>query len=80
MKRWMKIVGLVSVATLALGVGVVRHLEGPSGESAMYGGSIEATAVPDFTSSAPSSWVNGAPATLASLQGSPVLLEIWSPT
>jgi hypothetical protein len=80
MKRWTKIAAVVILGTLGLGGATVRYLKGPSGGSVAYGGSIEATAVPEFTSSDASAWVNGAPATLASLHGSPVLLEIWSPT
>ena len=34
----------------------------------------------ELTSLDASSWVNGAPTSLAALRGSPVILEIWSPS
>jgi hypothetical protein len=80
MKRWMMATmgGVILVG--GVGFGMYRHLRGPSGGSTAYGGSIAATVVPEFPSSDPSAWANGSPAMLASLRGSPVLLEAWSPS
>lgn len=79
MKTWMK-AALAGAIVIAAGAGALRYLRGPSGATATFGGSIEATAVPELPSSKASSWVNGAPTPLASLRGAPVLLEIWSPS
>jgi hypothetical protein len=79
MKRWMKVTTVLAVVVAAGAVGF-RVLRGPTGASVAYGGSVEASPAPEFTSTAAASWVNGAPTTLASLRGSPVVLEIWSPT
>ncbi|MEO8064522.1 MAG: redoxin family protein [Pseudomonadota bacterium] len=37
-----------------------------------------AASAPEFTHSAPSDWINSAPLKLASLKGSPVLVEFWT--
>jgi thiol-disulfide isomerase/thioredoxin len=37
-----------------------------------------AAEAPEFTHSKPSDWINSAPLTLASLRGSPVLVEFWT--
>jgi hypothetical protein len=79
MKRWMK-TALALAAVLCIGAGAFRVLRGPSGASVAYGGSVEAAVAPDFPSTDATSWANGAPTTLAALRGSPVILEIWSPT
>jgi hypothetical protein len=79
MKRWMKITSVLAIVVVAGAVGF-RVLRGPNGASIAYGGTVETAPAPEFTSSDAASWVNGAPTTLASLQGSPVILEIWSPT
>jgi len=79
MKRWMKVTAAVAVVFAAGFVGF-RVLRGPSGASVAYGGSVEASAAPEFASSDAASWVNGPPTTLAALRGGPVILEIWSPT
>jgi hypothetical protein len=79
MKRSTLGLGGAAVA-LAMAFGVYHHLRGPSGSSVAYGGSIDAAVAPEFPSTAASTWANGAPVTLASLRGSPVLIEAWSPT
>jgi len=62
------------------GFAALHYLRGPSGTSELYGGSIAAVAVPDFPSADASVWANGGATSLASLRGSPVLLEFWSPS
>jgi hypothetical protein len=79
MKRGLKVAG-AAVLVLAAGFGAMRIVRGPSGASSAYGGSIEANAPPELPSNDANAWVNGAPTTLAALHGSPVLLEVWSPT
>ncbi len=63
----------------AIGVGTFFYLRGPNGKSTLHGGSIEAAQVADFRAAEPSRWVNGAPASLASVRGAPVMVEVWSP-
>lgn len=75
MKTWMK-AALAGAIVIAAGAGTLHYLRGPSGATATFGGSLEAKAVPALPADA-ASWVNGAPAALG---GSPVLLEVWSPS
>src|SRR4051812_40945661 len=56
----------VSLAACAIVAGCSRPSDGP--------------VVPEFGSTEPSAWVNGAPMRLASARGSVVLVEAWSPS
>jgi hypothetical protein len=69
------VVGLL-VAVAAAGLWYAR---GPSGASKEFGGSIEASLVPEFPTQSPERWVNGQPQTLAAARGSVVLIEAWAP-
>lgn len=80
MKRWAKITIAATVGVLGLGFAAVHHLKGPAGATVDYGGSIESRTIPEFASADQASWANGAPVMLAAAKGSPVILEIWSPT
>jgi hypothetical protein len=74
------VVAIAIMVLMGSGYGAFRMARGPSGATAAYGGSVEAPTPPEFASTDTGAWVNGAPTTLASLQGKPVLLEVWSPT
>lgn len=73
-------IALAVVVTLGVAVVGVRIYRGPSGASRDFGGSLEAMAVPDFSSLGPERWVNGSPTSLAALRGNVVLIEAWHPT
>ncbi len=82
MRRKQLIVGASLALVLLVGGGLAaryRMAKGRSGPSAAYGGSIEAKLVPEFPNQDANRWVNGAPATLESHRGAPVLIESWSP-
>lgn len=65
---------LLLVGSLALGAAACH------GRSEQAPPATTPAGVPDFASTDASAWVNGAPTTLASLRGSVVLVEAWSPT
>jgi hypothetical protein len=69
------VVAFVGVA----GTAGFRLWRGPIGATAEYGGKLESLVVPEFSSSEPSHWVNGAPVSLAALRGEVVFIEAWAP-
>ncbi len=76
--RWLLVAG--GLALLAGGVvGGLRVWRGPIGATTEYGGTLESRLVADFSSTDPGRWVNGAPASLASLRGEVVVIEAWAP-
>jgi hypothetical protein len=79
MKRIAAYVALGLLVLGAIGAGAFFYLRGASGKSTLHGGSIDAAEVADFRAAEPSRWVNGAPASLASVRGAPVMVEVWSP-
>src|SRR5688500_11724361 len=67
-------VGAGVIALGALGYGGFRVWRGSVGASSAYGGDIEAKTVGDFPTADAARWVNGEPASLAKLKGTPVLI------
>jgi hypothetical protein len=79
MARWKAALG-ATILLVAVGIGAVRVLRGPSGATTDYGGSIAARAIPEFPTADPARWVNGAPTSMANLRGQVVFIEAWSPS
>jgi hypothetical protein len=74
----LKVALVVSLLGAAGAVGF-RLWRGPTGATAEYGGKLESLVVPDFSSSEPARWVNGAPLSLSALRGEVVFIEAWAP-
>jgi hypothetical protein len=66
-------IALVLALVGAAGAVGLRVWRGPTGATA------ESPPVPDFSSSEPLRWVNGAPVSLATLRGEVVFVEAWAP-
>jgi hypothetical protein len=79
-KKTAAVAAALTVTVVAGGLAGLRYFRGPTGSSVLYGGTLPAATVPDFPSHDAAVWANGDATTLASLRGSPVLLEFWSPS
>jgi hypothetical protein len=82
MSRLKKILIAFAVLGVLIGAGliVLKRMRGDTGATSELGGGLEATVIPEFSSSEPGRWVNGAPMSLEKLRGSVVLIEAWHPT
>ncbi len=78
MRKGARILLLLAVVGVGAVIGT-RLWRGSSGASKPYGGSLEASVLPDFPDLSPARWVNGAPTGLSSARGSVVLIEAWHP-
>jgi hypothetical protein len=72
-------IALVIALVGAAGAVGLRLWRGPTGATAEYGGKLESLLLPDFSSSEPARWVNGAPVSLPALRGEVVFIEAWAP-
>lgn len=79
MGRAAKVAAGVGALVIVLGAVGYWYVRAPSGASTEFGGSLAASAVPEFPSQNPEHWVLGSPVKLADARGSVILIEAWAP-